>query len=836
MGKQEHKYMDKNTEDRLRVPEAAYRAKPFWAWNGDLKEDELLRQIDVMQAMGFGGFFMHSRTGLITEYLGEKWFRLIRRCAEYAAQKGMEAWIYDEDRWPSGTCGGLITRNRDYRMRFISEYDSDDEALACPDVVGILDRWALRLEKGELCDMKPVASEKEVPEGYTYAVYAEELFHPNDFYNGEAYLDTMNPEAVSAFLHSTLDRYAEECGNLFGNKIYGVFTDEPYRGSVFNGFGITNANHERMAPYTGKLCEAYTKKYGKELYFPEIYYRRRGQVENETATKYIDVLDDLFTQSFALQYSEWCRMHGIKFTGHILHEDNLSIQTSVSGSMMRFYEYMDYPGIDNLTAHNGCFWAVIQCASVARQMGKKFVLSELYGVSGWDMSLSEYKRIGDWHALFGVNLRCPHLSWYTMKGEAKRDYPASILHQLAWYKDWKLLEDYYGRIGVILTEGERRADLLVIHPVENMWKLVRKGWMKGFVPNDTAISSLDSEFIDQCMRLIALQHEFDYGDEELLAKYGGIGKDERGAYLSVGQAVYRRVLVSSEQAVRQSTRKLLNEFISLGGQLVRGPEELSADEVINAPKNIASAVRRFGGDVWMFLCNLSETETVCGHVELVPELARLNVEEWDMVAFENRGACGLEALSFAAGEMRIFRLTQEKLPTPTIRQWKRVSLPEKMPYTLNEPNVLVLDYVTLSFNGELQNAGKPADVLLADRDLRKKLGLMPRGGEMVQPWFAAKYGKPDVILGKVSLEYCFVSEIECSALVATEYDGIACNGVVGHREDGRWVDSCFRLFRVQVKKGKNVLTVAFDFRQSDNLEAVYLLGNFGVQIPRTIKN
>lgn len=80
--------------------------------------------------------------------------------------------------------------------------------------------------------------------------------------------------------------------------------------------------------------------------------------------------------------------------------------------MMRFYEYMDYPGIDNLSAHNSCFWAVIQCASVARQLDKPFVLSELYGCTGWDMSLNEYKRIGDWQALFGVNLRCPHLSWY----------------------------------------------------------------------------------------------------------------------------------------------------------------------------------------------------------------------------------------------------------------------------------------------------------------------------------------------------------------------------------------------------------------------------------------
>lgn len=307
--------MDKKTENRLRSPEAAYRAKPFWSWNGELEEDELFRQMDAIKEMGFGGFFMHSRTGLITEYLGEKWMQLIRDCADRGAKMGLEAWLYDEDRWPSGTCGGLVTRNRDYRMRFISEYDSDEAALACPEVVGILGRFALRLEDGVLCDAKPVAGAKEVPAGYVYAVYAEELFRPSDFYNGTTYVDTMNPEAVKVFLHSTLDRYAEECKKQLGGKIYGVFTDEPHRGALFNGFALTNANRARMVPYTGRLRAAYAEKYGEELSFPEIYYRKRGHADNETAAKYIDVLDDLFLDGYARQYGEWCREHGIIFTG-----------------------------------------------------------------------------------------------------------------------------------------------------------------------------------------------------------------------------------------------------------------------------------------------------------------------------------------------------------------------------------------------------------------------------------------------------------------------------------------------------------------------------------------
>ena len=78
--------------------------------------------------------------------------------------------------------------------------------------------------------------------------------------------------------------------------------------------------------------------------------------------------------------------------------------------------------------HNYAYCIVKQLASVARQTGKKHLMSELNGCTGWQMRFSDYKGIGDWQAIIGINLRCPHLSWYTMQGEAKRDYPASIPH------------------------------------------------------------------------------------------------------------------------------------------------------------------------------------------------------------------------------------------------------------------------------------------------------------------------------------------------------------------------------------------------------------------------
>jgi len=108
-----------------------------WSWNGDLEEDELIRQVHVMKEMGMGGFFVHSRTGLKTEYLGDKWFDLINRCADEAGKLGLKAWFNDEDRWPSGLAGGLVTRYPEYRAKLMSmeisnpaEFKPDEKYIA----------------------------------------------------------------------------------------------------------------------------------------------------------------------------------------------------------------------------------------------------------------------------------------------------------------------------------------------------------------------------------------------------------------------------------------------------------------------------------------------------------------------------------------------------------------------------------------------------------------------------------------------------------------------------------------------------------------------------------
>lgn len=84
---------------------------------------------------------------------------------------------------------------------------------------------------------------------------------------------------------------------------------------------------------------------------------------------------------------------------------------------------MQIPGIDQLTEYTQLYDACKQLSSAARQFSRPRRISEIYGCTGWDMSFAGYKAMGDWQYALGVNMRCLHLSFYTMAGEAKRDYP-----------------------------------------------------------------------------------------------------------------------------------------------------------------------------------------------------------------------------------------------------------------------------------------------------------------------------------------------------------------------------------------------------------------------------
>ena len=90
-----------------------------------VEENELIKQIRWMKDNGFGGFFMHARGGLQTEYMGEEWFENVEACAAKCEENGMHAWAYDENGWPSGFGSGVVNGlGLDYQQKYL-RWDKD---------------------------------------------------------------------------------------------------------------------------------------------------------------------------------------------------------------------------------------------------------------------------------------------------------------------------------------------------------------------------------------------------------------------------------------------------------------------------------------------------------------------------------------------------------------------------------------------------------------------------------------------------------------------------------------------------------------------------------------
>ncbi len=84
--------------DVFKDPPKEYRGAPFWGWVTRQEKHKTVGQIDVMEEMGMGGFHMHTRVGLDIPYMGEEFMDIVKGCVERAKEKGMSAFLYDEDR------------------------------------------------------------------------------------------------------------------------------------------------------------------------------------------------------------------------------------------------------------------------------------------------------------------------------------------------------------------------------------------------------------------------------------------------------------------------------------------------------------------------------------------------------------------------------------------------------------------------------------------------------------------------------------------------------------------------------------------------------------------
>ncbi len=874
------------TDELFQNPGSEYRGTPFWAWNCQLEKDELLRQLEVMKAMGFGGAHMHVRTGMATPYLSDEHMDLISACVEKCREDEMLAWLYDEDRWPSGAAGGIVTREEKYRARYLlftpipysnsgyqkeiyysgaqAERSEKGKLLACYDI---------RLdETGALKSAVRIAPEQEAA-GTKWYAYLET---PNEspWYNNQTYVNTLDGAAMARFIEVTYERYLETVGNDFGGVVPAIFTDEPqftHKQSLF----FPEEKKDVILPWSDDLAETFHAAYGEDLMetLPELFWELPDGRVSTIRYHYHDHICERFTQAFADQCGSWCENHGLMLTGHMMEEPTLRSQTAALGEAMRSYRGFQLPGIDML-CNSFEFTTAKQAQSASRQFGREGVLSELYGVTGWDFDFRGHKLQGDWQAALGVTVRVPHLSWVSMKGEAKRDYPASINYQSPWWEDYSYVEDHFARVATAMTRGKAISRVGVIHPVESYWLHFGPNAQTGGARNQ-----LEDNFKNLTDWLLNGSIDFDFISESLLPELCA----EASSPLQVGEMSYDVILVPGCETLRSTTLDRLEAFAKNGGRLIfLGAAPKYADAVPSARgKALWEAAKRldFSRQALLEALECVRMVEILDHTgtrtdNLIHQLRADGDSKWLFVAHSRlpynpdvpdfrdvrislAGEYAVTLYDTLTGEIRPMAaehvggktvVTQRlydydslllryspaseaaAMPEKSYAAAVSLPVPHRVPYTLSEPNVYLLDKAEFALNdGEYM---PEQELLRADNVLRAMVGIPSRQAEVAQPWTVPDVPAPHTVRLRFRVECAVEVPGVKLALEDADVAKVTLNGaLVTARPDGWFTDKSIGTLALgTLMAGENVIEVEIPFGPRTNIEWCYLLGDFGVEI------
>lgn len=882
-----------NLRSKFRNPPAEFRSAPFWSWNGKLCEKELVRQVRDMNEKGMGGFFMHSREGLETEYMSEEWMSCVKETVRAAKEEGMGAWLYDEDRFPSGAAGGLVPgrggdafRSKALMLEITRDFTNDGRVLTAFKAViekdTILECQRLNLNEGY-----------EIDENQTLLVFRREVSGKNEWFNDDAPADNLNPDTVAAFIETTYEAYRKEVGSEFGKTVPGIFTDEPN----IADFITVNSEGGVWIPWSDGFAEYFIQKRGYDIldFLPYIFFK--GGKSPKARHDYWRTISERFCEAYSKQVGGWCEQNNLAYTGHFFEESHLGSTIRVNGSVMPHYCYQHVPGIDMLLEQTDEYLTVKQCTSVANQYGRNQVLSETYGCTGWDFTFEGQKWIGDWQFVMGVTLRCQHLALYSLKGCRKRDYPPAFSYNTSWWKHNNVVEDYFARLASVISQGEVIRDVLVIHPLSTAWSMMgcnpykSEGWGWWSDTHTIEVNKFGEQFNEFIKSILAAHYDLDLGDETILDEKGRVEGDK----IYINLTSYSIVVIPPVKTLFNRTVKLLQEFMNAGGKviaveplvemiegsysdepgklywhsnmlIVKNQREacMVLEEILPRKVSIRNRFMVEAPEFLYMLRDLHDCQILYvvnndrrkSHDVMVTVSYIGRVEEWDLLTGESKET-GVSVIdnklnfvsSFGPAGSRLYIIRKDREPkledigfkylNPHSGRGMHTALGPVSRFTRTMPNALVLDKCCFRM-GEY-DWSEEMDVWQAQRKVRDMLGMRQvfyNGLPQRYKWVNESHPKDGA---QVDFKFLFnVKEVQESNvyLVVEEAENYTfeLNGnCIENSPEGCFLDKNFDKIKLSgIRQGMNELNLSCLYLNRMEVEDCYIIGDFGVDINRNM--
>ncbi|MDF1515778.1 MAG: hypothetical protein P1S60_18370, partial [Anaerolineae bacterium] len=568
-----------------------------------LTDDQVagLRQyLQTLDRLGVGGIV--TNVGFQDYLESPLQWEILRQGLAIAQALGLRVWLYDEQGYPSGTAGGKVLRaNPEFAARGLACYVIQVSGpqrihfplpISCKSAVGAFTTLTPDIATGDrgidLSDYIDVWDNLvwDAPEGeWTVLFFAERVMYEGTHAQGNVsefkqYVNLLDPAATRAFLRSTHEAYYREIPPELWQTVEAIFTDEPsfmcyyvpalperFQGKVAVGDKPRFKDRPMAVPWMRGFEEAFRQRQGYDLkpYYYALFF---SQSEEACYVRqhYYEVLTATYADAFYRQIQEWCAMHGIASSGHLLLEENILDHVIFHGSLFQPVRYMDVPGLDMLSSdpaglvHGGSFMGdsfmgIKQITSIAHLSGNDRVHSES---SDWEQRnqggyATLQQRFGQANVQYalGVNQITSYFGWQELGTDAQRQY-----------------NDYVGRLGSLLTGGQHVCDVAVLYPLRTLWAHYVPplkpipSWMHRpeRSPWETEVPQAYAETVKT---LLCHQIDMDIIDETALVN----GRIDEGV-LASGDEAYRVLVCPPIDALSLDAARAMQSFCESGGILI----------------------------------------------------------------------------------------------------------------------------------------------------------------------------------------------------------------------------------------------------------------------------
>ncbi|WP_159888344.1 glycosylhydrolase-like jelly roll fold domain-containing protein [Paenibacillus puerhi] len=561
--------MTKQTvEQQFLEPSEEFTPIPFWFWNDDLNEEELLRQIGDFADKGVMGFVIHPRLGIPESipYLSDTFMQLVLTAVKEAAARGMKVILYDEAMYPSGSAKGMVVQgNPEYASRglrlaeiagtsaALSSILEEGEVLVSAQGIRRAPDGSVDVEQSLLLQpQQGVISLEQTgqEEGWSLLLLIETYskgtirgihFGEDDGEpNVPASADLLNPEATDKFIRITHERYYEWLKDYFGETVIAMFTDEPE---------IMGRGHKKgLKAWTGGFLESFIAHGNREQDLPLLWLEGKDGSEAEVRKAYRKAIQTRMILSYYKPLSDWCAQHGIALTGHPAASDDIGL-----------LEHFQIPGQDvvwrwvapeNELGLTGRHSTAGKCSSdAARHRGRRRNINEVLGVCGknndWNLSAGDMKWYLDWLFVRGVNMISPHAFYYSIDGPRRfNERPPDVGPNNIWWPHYKTIAQYIKRMSWLMTDSRNMTSIAVVCGEDWMpWRIAKP--------------------------LYENQLEFNYLEEKLITPNGITSQGT----LRIAEYDYSVLLVEEGEPLDQATEEMLRSFAERGGTVIRLAQE-----------------------------------------------------------------------------------------------------------------------------------------------------------------------------------------------------------------------------------------------------------------------